>query len=55
MKSIWGIYSANEAWLVAANGDRHWTGQAEQTDKQWTNELLATRNGQNGKWRGSVV
>ena len=49
MKSIWGIYSANGAWLVAANGDGHWTGQAGQTDKQWTNELLATHNGQNGK------
>jgi hypothetical protein len=45
MKSIWGIYSANKVWLVAANDGRHWTGQAGQTDKQWTNELLATRNG----------
>jgi hypothetical protein len=43
---------ANEAWLVRASDDRHPTGQAGQTDKQWTNELLAMCNRQNGKMEG---
>jgi hypothetical protein len=40
-RQFWGIYSANEAWLLAESDDRHRTGRAGQTDKQWTNELLA--------------
>jgi hypothetical protein len=48
---FWGIYSANEVWLLAASDDRHPT-RPGQTDKQWTNELLAMCNGQNGKMEG---